>query len=158
MRTRGAVLIGALLIVGGLVALLAPRWLARPSDEEQIRAAVARFERGLETGDVRDCLAIISRRFHGQELTQPDVARGLWQLTRETSQVTFFVDALEVRVAPDGRTARIVAHVAFLGSGSMGEWSFGQDRPVRVEATFEKEGRDWRAVSCQGFPTVPSWY
>lgn len=158
MKRRGAATAAALLVVGAVLVLQGVRWLRRPSPEQQIRAAVAQFERGLEEGNVRLCLGIVSRRFEGQGYTQPDVARGLWELTRDTSQVHFFVDRLDVRIMPGGRTAEVTAYVAFFGSGSMGEWSFGQDQPVPVQATFVREGRAWRAITCSGFPTVPSWY
>lgn len=146
----GCGLMGLALILGRL---------AVPSPEEQIRAAVAEFEEGLERGSAITALRIVSKRFHGQDLTYSDVSRGLWELCRNSRGVHLAIDRLVIDVARDRRSAQVTAYITFYGSGSMGDFEFGIDEPVRVGATFEREGRAWRAVDCFGWPTVPSaWY
>ncbi len=144
---------------GLMGVILIARWLAVPSPEERIRAAVAQFEEGLERGSAVAALRIVSKRFHGQDLTYSDVSRGLWELCRNSRGVHLSIDRLVVDVARDRRSAQVTAHITFYGSGSMGDFAFGLDEPVLVGATFEREGRAWRAVDCFGWPTVPSaWY
>jgi hypothetical protein len=137
------------LVTGG--ALLAWRGLrAGPSDEDRIRALLARASRAVEEKRPGDLMEAVSERFQGegmgrrelQQFVTYNTLRGSWNA----------VIPVATRVQVDGDRAEAVVDVALV-RGGRGEGIAGRLPEAgdtwRLEAGLEREKEGWRVVSAR---------
>jgi|YNPNPStandDraft_1061719.scaffolds.fasta_scaffold117631_1 hypothetical protein len=131
-------------MVGLLWWVLGP---PRLSDEEQIRAALDRVERGIELGQAGPVLGAVSHNYSdSQGMTRRDIRDGLLYAFRHDASFDIVVDVESLKVSGDSATVETHVRATVV---------WGRGAPESYEAdvtlTFVREGRQWRCINAEGW-------
>jgi len=110
MRKSSWAALGLIFVLVGVVAYL-KFWLQAPSDEEQIRALLARGEAAIERRDLRDAFACVSRDYSDPAgFTYATLRLQAMRMFYEADGYDVAVEILGIQV--DGDTAEVNADVS----------------------------------------------
>jgi hypothetical protein len=149
-RAKLALGIGLLAVAGLIFGLRRPQ----PTPQQAVAASIRNFVDGVNAWQIPQALRSLSPRFSGGGLTRGDIGRGLFQARHDWGQLRLFIAHSDIAVEPDGRAATVKVQYSLTATrpGGTGQESLGEDKPEFVTVRFEREGREWCAVSVDHLP------
>lgn len=143
-RRRSSAMLSALPIIAALLILSA---CARPSDEQQIRAAIEEMQVAMESGQPADFMQHITEDFTGAQ-GQLD-RNGLHNLLRAqvlgNARIGVTLTSTDVELQDNRATVRVTATL----SGGNGRWIPERGALYRIESGWRKQDGDWLCFNAQ---------
>ncbi len=139
MTPKRVGLIFLLLAAAALIALLLIPSDAPNSDEEQVRAAIGEMARAARERDLRGVLEHVSERYRGAAGDKSELKRYLAAWIIGSAEIDVVLGPIDVTMEEGRAKASFTALLKSSRSALGGQ---------RIEAVFEREGENWRAVEA----------
>lgn len=142
--TRLAANFSLLSIIAALTMLNA---CSRPSDEQQIRAAIEEMQLAMEAGTPKDFMQTIAEDFTGDDgqLDRSALHNLLRAQVLGNARIGVTLASIDVELQDDRATVKVTATL----SGGNGHWIPERGAIYRIESGWRKQGGDWLCISAQ---------
>ena len=145
--TLGLRSIARLQLLCMIVILLQLSACSRPSDEQQVRAAISEMQVAMESGEPADFMQHVADDFTGAE-GQLD-RRGLHNLLRgqvlTNARIGVTLASVDVELQENRATVKVTATL----SGGNGRWIPERGAIYRIESGWRKQDGEWFCVNAQ---------
>lgn len=149
-RTRGNLArVRGLAIQHGILLLLvlALAACARPSDEEQIRAAIGEMQQAIETGKPADFMRHIADDFTGDggNIDKQGLHNFLRAQALTHTSIGITLVSTDVELQDDRATVKLTVTM----TGGSGRWLPERGSVQQIESGWRRQGGDWLCVNAQ---------
>lgn len=120
---------------------------SRPSDEEQIRAAIGEMQQAIETGKPADFMRHIADDFTGDDGNIDNQSLHNFLRAQALMHATIGINLISTDVELQGNRATVTLTVTM--TGGSGRWLPERGSVQRIESGWRHQDGDWLCINAQ---------